>query len=462
MRIQNNQSTQANRGWTRDGGRAADAPGGRGLPQGWGAQNDARGRAGVTLLQGRGPLTNLFMGRMKTERDVKQKLQGAEARVLPAGEKLGPHAKGVTFTPEQVARIRNAPDAKAAAKEVRAILQETAGKGARKTVNELLDTKIRSGRNKNKASNRIMDEMSTSIARSIRSSAAPAAADGGRATTQAAPVGPWSPDNAVREGGSPHKGSPACGDNAPPASNAPPYAPPPARHVEEPVTVDLSDFRDAARTAAELASPLVFDLEGRGLQIVRGERVPVDLDGDDDAEMVTNPDNGLGLLSFDARFVDEDGNDGMGRSLFGDTTDLTAYGVHSPRADRRWDDGFAALRALCEHLYLVHGDKQHLDAQDIAFLQDEVGLRMRVGGLHGEDRLLTDLGITRLQLGTAAGVELLEQAPKDRFGNRWMHQTGATFTIHGVERAYADLWFAVTQRTDAGKAKPTAAVAVPA
>jgi hypothetical protein len=409
--------------WNGRGGAPAKVTGPKSDVLGALAQREARGEKAWSKLFGNTPFANLWTGRITTEKDVKARLRHADARVLPPGEKPARKSRHVTFSPEEMARVRNAPDMKSAQKAVKEILQQHTGKKGRDMLNKLLDTKIRSGPNKNRVSSRILDDMCGSIAKSLRQDSTHSSQSSQR--------------SGARSTGAPY--------GATPHGDCPP--PPPPHCVDQPVTVNLDEYVPAAKSAGELISPLVFDLQGRGLHIEKGERVGIDLDGDGQGEMVTNPDNGLGLLTFDALDVGDDERVAASRDFFGDGTDLTGYGVRAPRADGRWDDGFASLRALCEHMYLVHGEKQFLNEQDIAFLQDAVGLRMRVGGIHGEDRLLSELGITRIDLGELSRVVPLEQSAKDRFGNKWMHQPGATFVVQGETRGYADLWFAVTQRT---------------
>jgi hypothetical protein len=423
---QTNQRQPTSAAWMREGPRSGGASSSRPGVAGALQQLETRGaRASQWLGLGSASGLSRLFG-VTTDRFYKKELKQAEARVLPPGEKPAHKTKGVKFTPEQVERVRNAPDLATARKEVRGMLQRATGERGREAVNKLLGTNIREGRNKNKAGDNILDKIAGSIAKTLRRDVGGEHPAGG--------ASPWSSTNT--------RSNAEIG-----ASDAACHPPPPPPCVHEPVTVDIGEFVPAAKAASELMSPLVFDVGGAGLQLDRGARVPVDLDGDGQDEMVTDVDNGLGLLVFDAPEIDEDGRAGASRAFFGDGTDLTGYGVVSPRADGRWDDGFAALRALCEHLYLVGGDKQHLDAHDLAFLHNEIGLRMRTGGLYGDDVSLAELGVTRIDLGDAATVEPLEQAAKDRFGNKWMRQAGATFVIDGQLRCYADLWFAVTQRT---------------
>jgi len=378
---------------------------------------------------------------------VQQKLGASQARSIPAGQTPPQGARTLTFSPEEAARVRNAPNAEAAKQEVIKILAErtgqslsgdfagSRGKGPqggpeRDALNQLLGTKVRSGREKNGTSAMIFDQMAGSIAQSLRSTS-------NHATTQSTP-------GAAELGAS----RASQGDGIIVPGNEPPAAAPPC--ADGPEAVDISDFADAADTAGELMSPLIFDLQGQGLQIKKGERIAIDLDGDGKGELITNLDNGLGLLVFEAI----DSLDGAGRDYFGDQTDLAGYGIRSPRDDGKWDNGFAALRALCESYELVHGNKQHLDARDLAFLEAEVGLRMRIDGLFGEDRTFAEVGISRINLGDPTKVQSIQEASTDRFGNKLMRQKGATFLVGERERPYADIWFSVTQRSRAEKPAP--------
>jgi hypothetical protein len=63
--------------------------------------------------------------------------------------------------------------------------------------------------------------------------------------------------------------------------------------------------------------------------------------------------------------------------------------------------------------------------------------------------LLTDLGISRIDLGSAEDTQRIEDASIDAIGNRFMRQEGATFVIDGEVRDYVDIWFAVHARTAA-------------
>jgi hypothetical protein len=212
------------------------------------------------------------------------------------------------------------------------------------------------------------------------------------------------------------------------------------------VSVDLSSFVGTEKTINELASPLVFDLEGTGIEIRNGGMIDIDIDGDGKIERIKDIDAEQGLLVFD---VAGDGQSTKlaGSEMFGDNTDLTAYGIKAPNEDGRFRDGFQALRALCEHYKLVDQGKQYLDANDLHFLEEKVGLRMRVGGLfNGEEKRFSDIDLTKINLGNPAQTQHLEDAPTDRWGNKIMLQDGATFVVNSEERRYVDIWFKVQAR----------------
>jgi len=374
------------------------------------------------------------------------KLEASRARVVTDGTTP---KKALTFSAEEVARIKAAPTPEAAKAEVLKIIGERTGKnlgdrgdrvsrskkeGAeREALNAILGTRVKAGHEKNATSAIILDGLAESVACAIRShQPAPAA--------QAPTVAAQAPTVAVP--GQQFGDDAPVGPPPPPPQAPPPQGPPPASSGE--VTVDVGDYQDPAGKAGELASPLIFDLAGVGLKMKAGEKVFIDIDGDGKGEIITNLDDGVGLLVFDALAGVE--VEGAGRDYFGDRTDLTAYGIHSGREDGLWENGFDALRALCEHFELVRGDKQHLDEHDLALLEKEIGLRMRLEGLLGKDRTFKELGITRINLGDPKKIQSIKAAQEDRFGNKLMKQEGATFLVKGIEREYADIWFNVLAR----------------
>src|SRR5439155_2971864 len=102
---------------------------------------------------------------------------------------------------------------------------------------------------------------------------------------------------------------------------------------------------------------------------------------------------------------------------------------------------FAALRAAGEKFGLVKGSDQTLDANDLKVLEQKIGLKMRVGGVGGQDRDLGSVGVTQINLGAASATESKAAAAQDRQGNLIQQQAGATFTINGAQRGYVDGWF---------------------
>lgn len=342
------------------------------------------------------------------------------------------------LTAEQIAAIQSAPTPEAAKAEVlKAISAQTgipvnqldptnAGKkgnrAAREALNALLGTNIKDGREKNAGSAMILDGICESIANGVRSMPASGAT--------------------VRAFGGEF---PGVNDPAAPAPGAGTVAP---ERQGTPVDMCLDDYLNPAREVAELNSPLVFDLSGTGLKLKQGELIEIDIDGDGKKEVITNLDKGMGLLVFDSKCKVR-GDSAAGRDYFGDRTDLSAYGIVSRQADKKWANGFDPLRALAEHFDLVRKDKQYLDAADLKLLEQEVGLRMRLDGVKGSDRTFAEVGITRIDLGDPKKIVSLRDAKSDAFGNKIMTQAGATFVVKGKTREYADLWFNVQARAKA-------------
>jgi hypothetical protein len=348
----------------------------------------------------------------------------------------------LTLSGAQIAAIQNAPNAAAAKLEVlKAISAQTgipvdqldptnAGKKgnrkAREALNALLGTNIQDGREKNAGSAILLDAICESVANGVRALPLPAAAT---TTGQMHGMGgefPGINDPAV----------PNPGTGVPVAPERPP---------EE---ISLDDYLDPAKDIRELNSPLIFDLAGTGLKLKQGELIEIDLDGDGKKEVITNLDKGMGLLVFDSKCKIR-GDTAAGRDYFGDRTDLSYYGIVPRSIDKRWKNGFEPLRVMAEHFELVHKDKQYLDAADLAFLEKEVGLRMRLDGVKGSDRRFADVGITRIDLGDARKIVSMKDAKEDGFGNKLMTQAGATFVVKGKTREYADLWFNVQARAKA-------------
>ncbi len=348
------------------------------------------------------------VGTIRSRAEVGTELRAAGVRVTDKAR------VPLSLNRRQVEEIRSAPTREAAAARAMEILQKKSGveptgthygldwrryDSRTATVNALLGTSIAHDPRKSDAAADILSRMAGSMAKTLR---------------------------AGRE----HD----CPDDKP-------YRTPGAGHT----TIDLGEYLCAARMAAELQSPLIFDLTGRGFCLHGGHRVGIDLDGDGQEELISDLDDDIGLLVI----APDPEATGEAAAFFGDRSDLSRWGVSAPRQDGAWDDGFMALRALVEHLAMLRPDKQYLDVEDITRLQDTVGLRMRVGGIRGREVLLTDLGISRIDLGSAEDTQRIEDASIDAIGNRFMRQEGATFVIDGEVRDYVDIWFAVHARTAA-------------
>lgn len=183
----------------------------------------------------------------------------------------------------------------------------------------------------------------------------------------------------------------------------------------------------------EPVDPLVIDLDGDGLR-TRARRVVFDIDGDGKRDSVNDIDRGDGLLVFDA---DGDGRAGEdGGELLGDRARLGDAG--------KLPDGFTALEALVAKaadaglLSPEVGVKNRLSREDIVALEDSWGLRVRLGGLKGRDRRLSDIGIVRLDLGTGAQAR---HEDYDGRGNALTAAEGAEVVMmDGTRRAYGELW----------------------
>jgi hypothetical protein len=191
--------------------------------------------------------------------------------------------------------------------------------------------------------------------------------------------------------------------------------------------------------------PLMFDLDGKGAGFDTTHTIGADLKGQG-TEQVNDLERGTGLLTFDATPADgaattHQAGAGELSHTFGNRTDLSAYGIKGDRPDGSFSNGFAALRAAGEHFGMIRPGKEFLDAGDLKTLEQTIGLKMRVGGLQGQDRSLADLGISRIDLGAAAAAETKAQGSRDANGNVLQHQAGASFTIDGQQRSYVDGWF---------------------
>jgi len=176
-------------------------------------------------------------------------------------------------------------------------------------------------------------------------------------------------------------------------------------------------------------SPLSFDLNGDGVQ-TSDNIVDFDIDGDGVVDKIN--DSADGVLVFDA---DGDGISGEdGSELFGDNTDLDGDGVKDGHKD-----GFAALKAFAQKAGVINGeDDMVIDENDIKFLEENYGFKMKANGYNSEAQSLLDLGITEINL-----ADTDETTMNDNFdgkGNQLTTQEGATFKQNGETKEYADIW----------------------
>ncbi len=339
---------------------------------------------------------------------------------------------------------------------------------ARKALNKLLGTKVRNGREKNSGSSLALDSIAESVVKSVRGGnfgSTQVQSPGGFGFAAFGGAASMSGQMGGVQGGFAQQPGLDCGPNyqwggmaqgAQMGYNANAsfggfgiwQVPGQIQNVPNPasgVNIDLGGFTAAANKVGELASPLIFDLEGTGLLVSNPDMIEIDIDGDGTLEVITDLDSEIGLLLFDSK--DEGLSDITGADMFGDNTDLSHYGITADSEDGSFKDGFAALRALCEHFKLVDASKQYIDENDLAFLEDEIGLRMRVGGIvSGDDRRFSEIGLTQINLGNPGQTQHLEDAPSDNWGNKIIFQDGATFTVFSEVRKYADIWFKVQAR----------------
>ncbi len=335
---------------------------------------------------------------------------------------------------------------------------------ARDAVNKLLGTKVRNGTEKNSGSSLVLDSMAESIVKSVRGGdfgSTQVQSPGGLAWAAFGAGGAMGAQQQMGGMGMGMAQQPGmdynwCGTSQHSMGMGAGMAmggigvwqvPGQVQTIPNPASalnIDLGGFVGAANKVGELASPLIFDLEGTGLEISNPSMIEADIDGDGKIEVITDLDSELGLLVFDSKGEEEYLT---GADMFGDNTDLSAYGIQADSEDGNFKDGFQALRVLCEHFKLVDAGKQYLDAGDLSFLEENVGLRMRVGGIvSGDDRDFASVGVTQINLGNPEQTQHIDDAKEDRWGNKIMLQDGATFTVHGDVRPYADIWFKVQAR----------------
>ncbi|MCQ2958056.1 MAG: VCBS repeat-containing protein [Candidatus Gastranaerophilales bacterium] len=214
------------------------------------------------------------------------------------------------------------------------------------------------------------------------------------------------------------------------------------------VNEDMTDGKvDCKYCDYTTSSPLSFDVDGDGVHTTT-DTVNFDIDGDGEMDVINN--SAEWVLAFDKDHNGVAGEDGS--ELFGDNTDLDGDG----QADG-YKDGFEALKALALKEGLIGDGDTKLDADDIAFLSEKYGLVM-TNGYGGEAKSLADLGITEINLATTDETTLNRNV--DGQQNDVMTQEGATFTVNGETRTYADIWHS-KKGTVTSDSAPAAAAETP-
>ena len=183
---------------------------------------------------------------------------------------------------------------------------------------------------------------------------------------------------------------------------------------------------DVDTTVLRKNTPLTFDINGDGVK-TSDKVVEYDIDGDGKLDKINDVADGTLTI--------RGGKDG--KDLFGNNTDLDGDG----KADG-FSNGFEALKALASKEGLINGkDDMKLDATDLQILKDKYEFGMKTAGYNSEVKSLEEVGITEINLGSSDKVT--EKADFDGRNNDVLTQEGATFTVNGKEREYADVLHAV-------------------
>ena len=172
--------------------------------------------------------------------------------------------------------------------------------------------------------------------------------------------------------------------------------------------------------------PIVFDIDNN--EEITTDIIDYDIDGDGIADKINDVTDFV--LAFDKNKNGVYGEDGT--ELFGTATDLNNDGIVDGYAN-----GFEALKALAEKYHLINDKDRVLDSNDIAFLENVVGLRMKQGYL-GDAYKFSDIGITAIYIPDTDEVRYQEDF--DGNGNDMMTQNGATFIVNDEVRTYVDIW----------------------
>lgn len=186
-------------------------------------------------------------------------------------------------------------------------------------------------------------------------------------------------------------------------------------------------YFEATYKSYETNSPLSFDLNDDGVK-VSDKIVEYDIDADGILDKIN--DSADAILCFDK---DGDGISGSnGSECFGNNTDLDGDG----KADG-YKDGFEALKSLAERTGLINNnDDMELDTNDIKFLEEKFGLKLKVGGYNSEAKSLFEYGISAISIAKTNETAMYNIDN----GNQLMKQVGAVFIQNGKTKEYADIW----------------------
>ena len=83
-------------------------------------------------------------------------------------------------------------------------------------------------------------------------------------------------------------------------------------------------------------------------------------------------------------------------------------------------------------------DNMILNQDDLKYLEENFGFKVKVGSYSAEAKSLADAGITSIKLADTNETALTEDF--DGSVDNILTQQGATFTINGEEHEYADIW----------------------
>ncbi len=199
---------------------------------------------------------------------------------------------------------------------------------------------------------------------------------------------------------------------------------------------DLNNCKPEAVKITKLASPIVLDLDGNGIGTSEA-LIKFNIDGQTDEdgpdEELNDIAQGDAILVFDA---DGDGISGEdGKEMFGQFSDIDKDGNPD-----NFEDGYQALQALANKAKQqgLINDDDNLDANELAALEREFGLKIKRGSLTANATSLSEAGITNIKLSNGQKT-MIENF--DNQENALLKQEGASFTLNGNEQEYSDIFF---------------------